>query len=139
MVNEYLIVTGSLCLVMALLEAWTLVTVSTHPDGRAAKAIPGAQDLLKSHIDYLLMAILLFVFYLLFSHFQIAAAAFVIVCMCLGSFGNALLFLIRAAKPGLKEQPSAAFHLGMFVSCSLTTVGYASGAWLVARAAATMI
>lgn len=139
MANEYLIITGSLCLVMTLLEAWILVIVFTHPEGAVAKRIPGAQDLLKSHIDYLLMSILLFVFYLLFDHFLIEAATLVIVAMCLGSFCNPLLFLIRAIKPGLKEQPTVAFHLAMFVSCSLTTVGYASAAWLVARAALAVI
>jgi hypothetical protein len=139
MVSEFLVVTGSLCLIMALIEAWMLVIVFSTPESGLAKWIPGHQDLLKSHIDYLMMSQFLFIFYLLFSHFQIKASAFIIVCMCIGSFGNALLFLIRAINPGLKEQPTTAFHFGMFISCLLTTVGYISGTWLVARSALALL
>ena len=67
--NELLVITGSLCLTLALIEAWLLVIMLTNPDHSLSRIIPGAQDLIKSHIDYLLMS--LFVFYLLFAHCQI--------------------------------------------------------------------
>jgi len=135
MVSAFLVVTGSLCLTVALVEAWILVTVVTTPDGGLAKRIPGTQDLLKSHIDYLMMSQFLFIFYMLFNHFQIKPAGFIIFCMCVGSFGNALLFLIRAMNPSLKEEMTVPFRLSMTLSCSLTTIGYLSGAWLMASAA----
>ncbi len=139
MANEFLIITGSVCLITALLEAWMLVTVVTAPDGGLAKMIPGTQDLLKSHIDYLMMSQFLFIFYMLFSHFQIKPAGFIIFCMCAGSFGNALLFLVRAMNPSLKEAMTVPFRLSMTLSCSLTTIGYFSGAWLVARSAIALM
>lgn len=139
MVNEFLVVTGSLCLTAALLEAWMLVTVVTAPDGWLAKKIPVTQDLLKSHIDFLMMSQFLFIFYMLYSHFHIKPAGFIIFCMCIGSFGNALLFLIRAMNPGLKEEMTLPFRLSMTLSCLMTTIGYFSGAWLVAKAAWLLI
>lgn len=139
MVNEFLVVTGSFCLTVALLEAWMLVTVFTAPDGVLAKKIPGTQDLLKSHIDYLMMSQFLFIFYMLYGHFQIKPAGFIIFCMCVGSFGNALLFLIRAMNPSLKNEMTVPFRLSMTLSCSMTTIGYFSGAWLVANAAWELI
>jgi hypothetical protein len=135
MVSELLVVIGSLCLTVALVEAWMLVAVVTAPDGWLAKKIPGTQDLLKSHIDYLMMSQFLFIFYMLFSHFKIKPAGFIIFCMCVGSFGNALLFLIRAMNPSLKDEMTVPFRLSMTLSCSMTTIGYISGAWLVANAA----
>lgn len=139
MVNEYLVITGSVCLITALIEAWMLVTIVTAPDGGLAKKIPGMQDLLKSHIDYLMMSLFLLVFYMLFNHFQLKPTGFIIFCMCVGSFANALLFLIRAINPSLKEVMTVPFRLGMTVSCSMTTLGYVSGAWLVASAAWALI
>ncbi|MFA6051734.1 MAG: hypothetical protein WCT07_03725 [Candidatus Paceibacterota bacterium] len=139
MVNEFLVVTGSLCLIAALFEAWLLVIVISNPDVRLAKWIPGFQDVIKSHLDYLMMSLFLFIFYVLFNQFQIKPAAFIIACMCLGSFGNAFLFLVRAMKPSLKEEITVSFRLGMLISCLLTTIGYFSGAWLVARSAFALI
>jgi hypothetical protein len=139
MPSEFLVVTGSICLILALLEAWMLVVVFSNPGGGLAQWIPGSQDLIKSHIDYLMMSQFLFIFYMLFSHFQLKVPAFIIACMCVGSFGNALLFLIRAMKPTLKEEPTTVFRLMMAMSCLLTTVGYAGGAWLVGKSAIALI
>lgn len=139
MMNELLVVIGSACLMLALIEAWLLVIIFTNPDNSLSKLIPGSQDLIKSHIDYLLMSLFLFVFYTLFAHFQIRPSLFLIVSMCVGSLGNAGLFLIRAMKPSLKPEPTAVFRLVVGVSCLLTTIGYFGGAWLVAASAiATM-
>ncbi|MGZ8218627.1 hypothetical protein [Methylomagnum sp.] len=135
MSNEILILTGSLSLTLALIEAWMLVIIFTNPASALAKLIPGTEDLLKSHIDYLLMSLFLFAFYLLFSQFQIKAPTFIILSMCLGAIGNAGLFLIRAINPSLKPEPTAAFRLLMSISCLLTTVGYLGGASLVAASA----
>lgn len=139
MVKELLVLTGAVCLTLALLEAWMLVVLSSNPGAALAKWIRESRDLLKSHIDFLLMSQFLFVFYLLFNHFQVKASAFIILSMCLGSLGNPLLFLIRAAKPEWKDEPSLGFRLMMSSSCLLTTMGYLGGAWLVGRAAIALI
>lgn len=117
MAIEWLVLTGSLCLILALLEAWGLVMIFTQPDCALSKIIPGSMDLLKSHLDYLLMALFLFVFYLLFSHFLIKPASFLILSLIIGSLGNPALFLIRAIKPEFQAEPSPAFRLTMSASC----------------------
>lgn len=139
MTNELLVVAGSLCLILALIEAWLLVIIFTSPDSGLSKVIPGWQDLLKSHIDYLLMSLFLFVFYMLLVHFQVKPPSFLIVSMCIGSVGNAGLFLVRAMNPGFKCEPSLAFRLAMGISCLLTTIGYVGAAWLIAAAAIALM
>jgi hypothetical protein len=139
MANEFLVVTGSLCLVLALIEAWMLVAVFSTPGAGLAKRIPGSQDLIKSHIDFLMMSLLLFAFYMLFDHFQIKAPTLVILGMCLGSLGNPLLFLIRAINPIWANASTAVFRPMMAISCLLTTIGYLGGAWLAARSAIALI
>jgi hypothetical protein len=139
MPNEILVVTGSLCLVLALIEAWLLVALATNPEGGLSRSIPDFGDLVKSHIDYLLMALFLFVFYLLFAQLKTAAPAWLIGAMGLGSLGNPALFLVRAMKPDLKTAPPGWFRVLMGGSCVLTTIGYAGGAWLVAATAVGML
>lgn len=135
MTNELLVAGGSLCLLLGLVEAWLLVALSLNPHGKLAGWIPGRDDLLKSHIDYLLMSMLLYLFYLLFSHFQLHVPPLLLAVMLFGSLGNPLLFLLRAMRPVWKEAPSVRFRVLMGISCLLTTLGYAGGAGLVASAA----
>lgn len=139
MANEFLVLTGVLCLALALLEAWMLVGLSLNPSGTLARWIRDARDLLKSHLDFLMMSLFLFVFFLLFEHFQGEVPALVILSMCLGAIGNPLLFLVRAANPAWKEAPSPGFRLMMATSCLLTTLGFLGGAWWVGSAAAAVL
>ena len=130
-----LIFTGSLCLTLALIEAWLLVIIFSKPESGLARWIPGAVDLLKSHIDYLMMSMFSFIFFLLFSHFQVQPSAFVLVSFCLGSLGNPALFFIRALYPSLKTEQTPLFKSLMALSCLLTTVGFLAATWMVAFAA----
>ncbi len=137
--NEWLVVIGALCLCVALVEAWMMVAVFSNPKGGLARLVPGGQDLLKSHIDYLMMSQLLFIFYLLFAHFGVKASPFLVFAMCVGSVGNAGLFLIRAVRPSLKEKPTPPFRMTMLASCVLTTLGYLGGALTVGGAAVSLM
>jgi hypothetical protein len=133
--NEWLVLTGSVSLTLALVEAWVLVIALTNPSSGLARLIVDVGDLIKSHIDYLLMSLFLFVFYLLLAHFQIRLHSFIIVSLCVGSLGNPALFLVRALNPDLKQNPTAIFRLAMSASCILTTLGYLTGVWLIAASA----
>lgn len=130
-----LIVTGSLCLAMALIEACLLVGRFASEDGPVARLVPGKQDLLKSHIDYLMMAQFLFIFFLMYRSFDLAPSSYVIGATCIGSFFNPFAFLVRALRPNYLKAPPAAFTAMISVSCILTTLGYGFSAWHFAKAA----
>ncbi|QGN00156.1 hypothetical protein [Methylocystis parvus] len=48
---------------MALIEAWLLVALLAPTGETLQRLIPNRADLIRSHIDYLMMALLLFIFY----------------------------------------------------------------------------
>jgi len=125
---------GSLSLTLALILAWCLVGVRTTKFMK--RWFPSYPYLLKAHIDYLMMTGLLFLFFLLFAHFQLTPPALIIVAMSVGSWVNPAAFLALAIKPDLPQRPASVF--GATVSCSfvLTTIGYGGAAWVVARAVA---
>lgn len=129
-----LVVVGSLCMTLALILAWGLAGVRSSAVMK--RWIPGYQNLLKSHIDFLMMTGLLFVFFLLFTHFRLTPPSFIVVAMSLGSLGNPLGFLALAVKPDLSQRPTSAFGAVMVVSFTLTTIGYGGAAWTLARAVA---
>ena len=98
------------------------------------RLFPNYQSLLKAHMDDLLMTGLLMIFYLLFAH-HVSASLVILAAMCLGSLRNPVGFLVLAVKPSLRQHPTSPFGAAMTVSFALTTVGYASAAWSVGRAA----
>ena len=125
---------GSLCLTLALILAWCLVGVRTT--GFMKRWFPSYQYLLKAHIDYLMMTGLLFIFFLLFTHFRLTPPPVIVVAMSVGSLVNPAAFLALAIKPDLPQRPASVF--GATVSCGfvVTTIGYGGAAWVVARAVA---
>ncbi|MBL8241729.1 MAG: hypothetical protein JNM66_30170 [Bryobacterales bacterium] len=132
--SNLLVLAGSLCLFLALVLAWCLVGV--RASSVMKQIFPGYQHLLKAHIDYLMMSGLLIVFFLLFAHFRLSAPPAVVASMIAGSVMNPVGFLVLAVKPKTNQSPASPFGGVMACSFTLTTVGYAGAAWLVARAAA---
>jgi hypothetical protein len=132
---EWLVVVGCVCLATALVEAWCLTAVRNLQLPALKKVFPDSQQLLRSHIDYLMMTGLLFVTYLMFRQLGVTPGAVVVGAMCAGSLMNPGAFLALSIKPSLGKSTTGAFPAIVFVSFVLTTTGYLGAAWLIARAA----
>jgi hypothetical protein len=126
---------GAFCLSMALMEAWLLVALLATADGALHRRLPNRSDLVRSHIDYLMMALFLFVFYGLCRAMGIAPADWLIAAACLGAFFNPFAFLVHAMRPDFKEAPPPVFFLLLMGSCVATTAGFAATAWSIAASA----
>lgn len=133
MPSQYFVLMGSICLGVALIQAWLLVAVFSSDDNPIAKLIPGRQDLLRSHIDYLMMAQFLFIFFMLYRALALTPPTWIVACVCIGSFFNPFAFFVRAIRPHYLKNAPLAFVAMITVSCVLTTVGYGASAWLFAR------
>jgi len=131
--SNILVVVGSLCLMITLVLAWCLAGVRSSAFMK--KLFPNYQNLLKAHIDYLLMTGLLMIFFLLFDHFRVSPSGLVVFAMSVGSFMNPVGFIALAIRPGLRQQPTSPFGAVMAGSFTLTTIGYAGAAWAIGQAA----
>ena len=131
--SSLLVVTGSLCMIVTLGLSWCLVGVRTSSFMKSLFA--SYPNLLKAHLDYLMMTGLLMVFFLLFTHFQVAPSPLIVWAMCIGSFLNPVGFILLSLKPDLRQHPASPFGLLMSGSFTLTTIGYAGAALSVGRAA----
>ena len=123
---------GSLCMMLALVLAWCLAGVRSSKFVK--RCFPNPQYLLKSHLDFLMMTGLLFVFFLVFEQLRLTPPTAVVVAMSLGSVGNPTGFLALALKPELPQRPATPFGMVMLLSFTATTVGYGGAAWCVANA-----
>lgn len=132
---QWLPITASLCLSLALLLAWTLSAIRYMQLSWVKRVFVNYGYLLKSHIDYLMMTGLLAIVYLLLAHYSLAAPAWLVAAACIGSLLNPLGFLILAVKPDLPQKPTHPFGALMSLSFVLTTAGYLGAAWLIANAA----
>src|SRR4029079_18029283 len=117
-----LVVVGSVCMTLALILAWCLAGVRSSATMK--RWVPGYQNLLKSHIDFLMMTGLLFVFFLLFRQLGVTPPAFVVVAMSVGSIGNPRGFRPLALKPDMSQRPASPFGIIIVGSFILTTIGY---------------
>ena len=118
--SSLLVIVGSLCLLITLVLAWCLVGIRSSAFMKGL--FPNYQNLLKAHLDYLMMTGLLMIFFLLFNHFRVSPPALVVLAMCAGSFMNPVGFIALAVRPTLRQQPASPFGMVMVVSFSLTTM-----------------
>lgn len=135
MSGSFIAAAAGLCLLIALIESWLLVAVFSAENGPVAKRIPGAKDLLRSHIDYLMMAQFLFVFYGLLRLMTLTLPAPILIALCFGAFFNPFAFLVRAVRPSYLKAPPVLFTGFVTLSCLATTFGYLATGWIIVHAA----
>lgn len=139
MTNLFLVAFAGLCLAIALAIAWVLGVTLFFSDGVLAGHLVERADIIRAHIDYLMMSQFLFIFFLLFRQYAIDPPVWVVAACCFGAFFNPLSFLVR----GLTPKPSvvaaipveAHFPFQAGLSFTLTTVGFLTAVVLVVRAA----
>lgn len=135
--NTFVLGFATLCLATALVIAWALGVTLFFPNGTLAGLIVDRADLIRAHVDYLMMAQFLFLFGLLFRLYRIEPPLWVVGAACYGAFFNPLAFLLRALQP--KIDPATIvephFPLQAGVSFTLATIGFLAAASLAVRAA----
>jgi hypothetical protein len=131
----FLLAFAALELTIALTLAWVLGVTLFFPSGQVAAAIVDRGDLIRGHIDFLMMSQFLFLFALLFRQYRLVPPLWVVGACCFGAFVNPLSFVMRALSP--KVDPATIvehFPVLAAVSFTLTTVGFLASAVLAARA-----
>lgn len=134
----FLMAFAGLLLAIALSIAWVLGITLFLPDGWVASFVVIRADIIRAHIDYLMMAQFLFIFALLFRQYAIEPPYWVIGACCFGAFINPLAFLMRGLtpKPPVPPMPiEPHFPASAALSFTLTTLGFLTAVALVARAA----
>lgn len=135
--NLFFLGVALLCLVLALVLAWLLGITLFFPKSNLAEFIVERNDLIRAHIDYLMITQFLLIFFGLFKLFSIDPPFWVVGAASYGAVMNPLGFLKRALTPKIVATTPTEpyFPLSAGVSFSLTTFGFLAAAALILRAA----
>ncbi|MDH5737725.1 MAG: hypothetical protein OEZ23_05410 [Gammaproteobacteria bacterium] len=121
---QWLLIGAGLFIIVSLLLAWLATAARILQIPSIKSRFPAHDNLVKAHIDYILMALLLFVFYLL----NQPLPGWVIGCMLAGGALNPFLFIVVAMSKPDDFRPGRGFMLISMLSFIATTIGFAAAA-----------
>lgn len=127
---------AAICLFMALIEAWFMTMVRYFKLTSVKKLFPGYRDLVKSHIDYLMMASLVFSMYLALVELNIQPPNFILWLVFIGALYNPFGFLLQAIKPDLGDTNTFQAKAGVALGFLPLTIGLG---WLAIMVIATIL
>ena len=121
-----LAIAGAAELLVSLTLAWLgAFTMYLRPP-LLTRLFPRPMYIIKTHIDFLLMALLLFAFYLL----AVPLPGWIIACTIIGSVSNPFLFIVLAVNQQPDMSPTGLLGIGTVLSFLIATAGF-GGAGLV--------
>lgn len=117
-------VTGCICLVVSIIEGWIMAVIRYLEFKPLKKLFPGYRYLVRSHIDYVMMAPLLFGIYLILSTLEISISKLAISALILGALYNPAGFILQAMNPEIAEGDSKLIKLGILAGFIPATYGF---------------
>lgn len=119
-------VAGTFCLLAVLIEGWVMALIRYLNVKPLKHLFPGYRYLVRSHVDYALMAALLFVVYLVLRSLELSPSKLAIFALILGTLYNPFGFLLQAIKPELTESASKPMKIGILLGFIPATYGFGS-------------
>lgn len=127
-----LIVAASIYMLISLALAWLSTGVRILRVGSLKDRFPAHDNLVKAHIDYLLMALLLMAYYLLADELAFQYPTWVLLTMIVGAALNPFMFIVVAMHKPEEFRPGIMFKAMTMFSFITTTIGFAAAAIMVA-------
>ncbi len=109
--------TGFILILLSLLFSWVLVIYRYII--RVDEKRVNTEYILKGHIDFLLMGLLL----LMLSYLSGIVSPILIILSCIGTAVNPSMFIVLAFNPNIKKSPKSPFGMATTISYVCTTVG----------------
>ena len=100
---EMLLLTPALCLIISLVIAWLASLIVYAKISVLKRCFPATNQLIRAHIDYLLMAGLLVVTHYMIVFTGAVLPSFIIALTCIGALYNPFGFVLLAIKPSLSQ------------------------------------
>lgn len=116
---------AAICLLSALIQGWILTMDRYLKISSIKKYFPNYRDLVRSHIDFLMMAALIFSLYLVIIALGIVLPAFVLWLILIGALYNPFGFFIQAIFPGIADGGSIVAKIGVVLGFLPLSIGLA--------------
>ena len=116
--------TAAISMLISLSLAW-LASLIFYANVQFLKAIfPATQQLIRAHIDFLLMSILLVVSFYLSERLTLSIPDSIVLITCFGALYNPLGFIILAIKPSMANPQTRIEKLRVLLGFLPATIGY---------------
>ena len=126
-----LVIGASVFILISLALAWLSTAVRIMRIPALKKLFPSSDNIVKAHIDFLLMALLIIALYLLGRQLNVVYPDWVIWSMLIGGFTNPFTFLIVAMYTPEEFKPGMVFSISTMTSFIVTTVGFAAAVIMI--------
>ena len=121
---SWLLATAAFAMLFSLFEAWLATLIVYGKVGFLKKIFPVPHNLIRSHVDYLIMTTLLCISYFLCLHMAIVLPKWLIVTLCFGVIYNPFGFFIKAINPKAGNADTVLGRAIVCLSFVPTTVGF---------------
>ena len=120
----WLLVVAAGAIIFSLVEAWLATLIVYGKVSALKKIFPATHNLIRSHIDYLMMATLLSITYFICQHLAIELPLWAIIILCFGAIYNPFGFLVKAINPQAGNADSIFGRVMVCVGFLPTTIGF---------------
>ncbi|PID42638.1 MAG: hypothetical protein CSB48_09610 [Proteobacteria bacterium] len=121
---SWLLVTAAIALIISLVEAWIATFIVYGKVAILKKCFPAPHNLIRSHVDYTIMAALTGFTYFALIHLSIDLPKSIIVLLCAGTIYNPLGFLVKAVKPDAGHSDSFIGKIAVYAGFLPSTIGF---------------
>lgn len=121
---EWLLVTAAGVLLFSLFEAWLATLILYAKVNWLKKIFPSTHNLIRSHIDYLMMTSLLGVSYFFCWLLNIVLPSSIIVILCIGVIYNPFGFFVKAINPKAGQSETLVGKIMVCLGFLPTTIGF---------------
>jgi hypothetical protein len=121
---KLLVISGAALILLSIATGWLIIAKKYLSLGILERIIRNDGKLVKAHIDYIMMSLILFAFFLT----GVTLPFPVIVLSCVGAFADPSLFVFLSIKPDVNKKTGSAFSVLSTMIFLITTLGIGGGA-----------
>jgi hypothetical protein len=124
---KLLAISGAALILLSIVSGWLIIAKKYLSLGLIERTIHDDGKLVKAHIDYIVMSLILFVFF--FTGINLPFP--VILLSCAGAFANPSLFIFLSVRPDVNKKIGSTFSVISTVTFLITTAGIGGGAFFI--------
>ena len=122
--QDTLIFTAAICLIISLGLAWVASFILYVKTAWLKKLVKANHQLIRAHIDYLMMCMLLVVTYFICQERDVLLPTWCIITACIGALYNPFGFIVLAFKPKMANPETTLEKARVLLGFLPATIGF---------------
>jgi len=124
---KLLLISGAFLILFSIAIGWLIIAKKYLSLGIIERLIRDDKKLVKAHIDYIMMALILFSFFFIGVNLPLP----VIILACAGALADPALFIFLSVKPNINKNIGSPFSVISTIIFLITTVGIGGAAFFI--------